>query len=105
MGPKAMERHAEQLAALGHVARLAILREVVRAGPDGVTTTELQAKVEIPWTTLNHHLDRVVDSGLVVARRDGKSVFHTADRETLHALTMLLWEDYCLQRKGPPKGR
>src|ERR1700722_964988 len=64
-----LERHAGQLAALGHVARLSILRAVVQAGPGGATTTELQERVDIPWTTLNHHLDRLVDSGLVTARR------------------------------------
>lgn len=101
---KAIERHAEQLAALGHVARLAILRAVVQAGPEGVTTTELQGQLDIPWTTLNHHLDRMVDSALVTARREGKSVFHTANYEALRALTDFLWEDCCKRGKGSTKG-
>jgi DNA-binding transcriptional ArsR family regulator len=101
---KPIERHAEQLAALGHVARLALLRAVVQAGPDGVTTTGLQEELDIPWTTLNHHLDRLVESGLVSARRDGKSVFHTADYEALRKLTDFLWEDCCKKGKGSPKG-
>lgn len=101
---KAIERHAEQLAALGHVARLALLRAVVQAGPEGVTTTGLQEVVDIPWTTLNHHLDRLVDSGLVVARRDGKSVFHTANYDALRSLTDFLWEDCCKKGKGSAKG-
>jgi ArsR family transcriptional regulator len=99
-----LERHADQLAALGHVARLSILRTVVQAGPDGATTTELQARVDIPWTTLNHHLDRLVEAGLVTARREGKSVFHTADYEALRALTDFLWEDCCKRGKGTAKG-
>jgi DNA-binding transcriptional ArsR family regulator len=90
-----LERHADQLAALGHVARLALLRAVVQAGPGGLSTTELQEKLDIPWTTLNHHLDRLVESGLVEARRDGKSVIHTADYVALRALTDFLWEDCC----------
>jgi DNA-binding transcriptional ArsR family regulator len=97
---KAIERHAEQLAALGHVARLSILRAVVQAGSQGLSTTELQERVDIPWTTLNHHLDRLVDSGLVAARRDGKFVFHTADYKALGALTDFLWEDCCKRGKG-----
>ena len=97
---KAMEQHAEQLAALGHVARLAILREVVQHGPDGITTTELQEHLDIPWTTLNHHLDRLVDAGLVLTRRDGKSVYHTADYGALQRLTDFLWEDCC--KRGKP---
>jgi DNA-binding transcriptional ArsR family regulator len=99
-----LERHAEQLAALGHVARLAILREVVQAGPEGATTTELQERVDIPWTTLNHHLDRLVGAGLVTARREGKAVVHTADYEALRALTDFLWEDCCKRGKGTAKG-
>jgi DNA-binding transcriptional ArsR family regulator len=101
---KALERHAEELAALAHVARLSILRAVVQAGPEGVTTTALQEQLDIPWTTLNHHLDRMVDSGLVAARRDGKSVIHTANYEALRALTDFLWEDCCKKGKGSPKG-
>jgi DNA-binding transcriptional ArsR family regulator len=101
---KTAERHAEQLAALGHVARLSILRAVVQAGPDGLTTTELQERLDIPWTTLNHHLDRIVDAGLIEARRDGKSVFHTANYTALRALTDFLWEDCCKNGKGSAKG-
>jgi DNA-binding transcriptional ArsR family regulator len=100
---KALERHAEQLASLGHVARLSILRAVVQAGPQGVTTTELQAQLDVPWTTLNHHLDRVVEAGLVEARKDGKSVFHTANYAALRVLTDFLWEDCCKRGKGHTK--
>jgi ArsR family transcriptional regulator, arsenate/arsenite/antimonite-responsive transcriptional repressor len=98
-----IERHAEQLAALGHVARLSILRAVVQAGRAGVTTTELQERLDIPWTTLNHHLDRLVDSGLVAAHREGKSVFHTAKYDALRTRTDFLWEDCCKKGKGSPK--
>jgi DNA-binding transcriptional ArsR family regulator len=90
-----LERHAEQLAALGHVARLAVLRAVVQAGPGGLTTTQLQEKLDIPWTTLTHHVQRVVDAGLVTARKDGKSMLHTADYKALRAVTEFLWEDCC----------
>lgn len=90
-----LERHAEQFGALGHPARLGILRHIVQGGPDGTTTTELQAKLDIPWTTLNHHLDRLVAAGLVATRRDGKFALHTAAYEVLRALTDFLWEDCC----------
>jgi ArsR family transcriptional regulator len=88
-------RHAEQLGALGHVARLAVLRAVVQAGPEGLSTTALQEKLAIPWTTLTHHVQRVVDAGLVTARKEGKAVLHTADYKALRALTDFLWEDCC----------
>jgi DNA-binding transcriptional ArsR family regulator len=90
-----LERHATEFAALGHVARLRVLRAVIQAGPQGITTTELQERVDIPWTTMNHHLDRLVDAGLVLARREGKAVVHTADYEALQRLTDFLWQDCC----------
>jgi ArsR family transcriptional regulator len=99
-----IERHADQLAALGHVARLSLLRAVVQAGAEGMSTTELQERLDIPWTTLNHHLDRLVDAGLVAVRREGKSVFHTADYQALRAVTDFLWEDCCKRGKGAVKG-
>jgi ArsR family transcriptional regulator, arsenate/arsenite/antimonite-responsive transcriptional repressor len=90
-----LERHADQLGALGHPARLAILRHVVQVGPKGINTTELQEKLSIPWTTLNHHLDRLVSSSLVEAKREGRVSLHTADFAELKALTEFLWKDCC----------
>jgi len=90
-----VERHAEQFGALGHPARLALLRQIVHAGLGGVTTTDLQAKLDLPWTTLNHHLTRLVSAGLVHAERDGKFAYHTADYGALKALTDFLWDDCC----------
>jgi ArsR family transcriptional regulator len=99
-----LDKHAEQLGALGHPARLGILRYVVQGGPEGITTTDLQAKLDIPWTTLNHHIDRLVAAGLVATRRDGKFAFHTADYAALRTLTDFLWEDCCKGGKGSAKG-
>jgi DNA-binding transcriptional ArsR family regulator len=90
-----LERHAAQLDALGHPARLAILRHVVQAGPNGVSTTEIQEHLKVPWTTLHHHLTRLVASGLLGARREGKLALHTADFGALKALTDFLWKDCC----------
>ena len=101
---KLLDRHALQFAALGHPARLSIVRAVVQSGPDGITTTDLQGKLDIPWTTLNHHLDRLLDAGLVMARRDGKFAFHTADYRALRALTDYLWEDCCRGGERAGKG-
>ncbi len=43
---KAIERHASELAALGHVARLSILLALVQAGDKGMTTTALQDRLD-----------------------------------------------------------
>lgn len=94
MGTK-LERHAEQLGALGHPVRLAIVRFVVRAGPEGAAAGAIQAHVDLPASTLSHHLKRLADSGLVTTRGEGTFRFYAADYAALRALTDYLWEDCC----------
>src|SRR5437762_9294915 len=99
---RSLKTMAAQLGALGHPARLAILRQVVEAGPEGVTTTGLRRRLGIPWTTLNHHLDRLVASRLLRSRRKGRLAVNTADYRALSSLTDFLWKDCC--RSGRPGG-
>jgi DNA-binding transcriptional ArsR family regulator len=92
--------HAEQLGALGHPVRLAVLRHVVQAGPEGSPAGEIQAKVDVPASTLSHHIDRLVRTGLLEARRDGTYIYYSAVFAALRALTDYLWEDCCKGGKG-----
>jgi ArsR family transcriptional regulator len=100
---KKLEQHAEQLAALGHPARLGILRYVVQGDPEGTAAGDIQAKLEIPASTLSHHLDRLTSSGLLSSRRDGTFIYYRADYEQLRVLTDFLWEDCCKRGKGGSK--
>jgi ArsR family transcriptional regulator len=90
-----LERHAEQLGALGHPSRLSILRYVVQGGVEGTPAGEVQSRLAIPASTLSHHLERLTASGLLKARRDGTYIYYAANFEALHALTAYLWEDCC----------
>ncbi|MFO0667431.1 MAG: metalloregulator ArsR/SmtB family transcription factor [Polyangiaceae bacterium] len=94
MGKK-LDGHAEQLAALGHPVRLAIVRHVVQAGAEGAAVGEIQAKLDVPASTLSHHLDRLARTGLVASRREGTFLFYSPVFPALRALTDYLWEDCC----------
>jgi DNA-binding transcriptional ArsR family regulator len=98
-----LERHAEQLGALGHPIRLSILRYVVQGGADGTAAGEIQSKLDIPASTLSHHLDRLASAGLITARREGTFIYYSAEYEVLKGLTDYLWED-CCKRGSPAKG-
>lgn len=100
MTTKRLERHAEQLGALGHPVRLSILRYVVQGQPDGTPAGEIQAKLDIPASTLSHHLERLASAGLLTSRRDGTFIFYRANYDELKALTSYLWEDCCKRGKG-----
>jgi ArsR family transcriptional regulator len=95
-----LERHAEQLSALGHPVRLKILRFTVQAGATGVAAGEIQGHVDLPASTLSHHLKRLVDSGVLSTRSEGTFHYYAADYAALRGLTDYLWEDCCKRGKG-----
>lgn len=93
--PSKLERHADQLSALGHPVRLSILRFVVQSGQGGVAAGEIQSHVDMAASTLSHHLKRLVEAGLLSTRSEGTFHFYTAVFPALRALTDYLWEDCC----------
>jgi DNA-binding transcriptional ArsR family regulator len=97
--PSKIERHAEQLAALGHVVRLAIVRFVVQSGTEGASAGEIQDHVDLPASTLSHHLKRLVDAGMLVTRSEGTFHYYAADYAALRGLTDYVWEDCCKRGK------
>jgi ArsR family transcriptional regulator len=98
--PSKVERHAEQLSALGHPVRLQILRFVVQAGADGAPAGDIQSHVDLPASTLSHHLKRLVDAGMLTSRSEGTFHYYAADYVSLRALTDYVWEDCCKRGKG-----
>jgi DNA-binding transcriptional ArsR family regulator len=98
--PSKLDRHAEQLSALGHPVRLGILRFVVQSGAEGIAAGEIQAHVDMPASTLSHHLKRLVDAGLLRSRSEGTFHYYSAEYTALRALTDYLWEDCC--KRGKP---
>ncbi len=95
-----LDRHAEQLAALGHPVRLSILRYVVQGGDAGTAAGDIQGHVDVPASTLSHHLKRLVDADLLRARSEGTYHYYSAAYDSLRALTDYLWEDCCKRGKG-----
>jgi len=97
-----LDRHAEQLSALGHPVRLQILRFAVQAGPEGAAAGDIQGHVDLPASTLSHHLKRLVDAGVLSLRTAGTFHYYAAQYAALRALTDYLWEDCC--KRGAKNG-
>lgn len=100
--PSKLDTHALQLSALGHPVRLKILRFVVQAGTEGASAGSIQARVELPASTLSHHLKRLVEAKILSSRGEGTFHYYAADYGSLRALTDYLWEDCC--KHGPKSG-
>lgn len=96
-----LERHAEQLSALGHPTRLAIVRFLVQGGAEGTAAGEIQTHVDLPASTLSHHLKRLADAGLITSRSEGTFHYYRPEFSTIRALTDYLWEDCC--KRGQSK--
>jgi DNA-binding transcriptional ArsR family regulator len=95
-----LDHHAEQLSALGHPARLQILRFVVQGETNGTAAGDIQAHIDLPASTLSHHLKRLSSAGLLRSRNEGTFVFYSADYNALRMLTDYLWEDCCKRGKN-----
>ena len=89
------DQAARSLAALGSSTRLRVFRTLVRVGSDGLNVGALQAKLEIPGSTLAHHLSALVQAGLVVQERQGREVVSRVDYLAMHRLLAFLTEECC----------
>ena len=89
---------ADALAALGHEARLAIFRALVRAGDAGLPVHQIQERLGgMPRSTLAHHLQMLVQAGLVAQRKVGAEVVNHADFSAMRELVAYLTEECCVE--------
>lgn len=86
---------ATAFAALGSEHRLAILRRLVRAGPDGIPMGTLGDSVGITGSVLTHHLKQLVSAGLVVQQRDGRRILCAVDYDQIRAVSDYLLQECC----------
>ncbi len=87
---------ANALAALGNPVRLQMYRTLVRAGRSGLNISDLQTHLEdVPRSTLNHHLGKLTQAGLVEQHKDGSSVFNYASFSTMDTLVTYLTDECC----------
>lgn len=91
-----IETAAAQLEALGNATRLTIYRTLVRAGDNGLPVGKLQLKLDIPASTLSHHLKRLVDVGLVAQERQATTLITRANYPGMNALIGYLADECCV---------
>lgn len=86
---------AKKLAELGHETRLAIYRHLVKSGTTGLAVSELQKELDIPASTLSHHINRLIQAGLMQQHREGRVLRCVACFPELDALMSYLVEECC----------
>jgi ArsR family transcriptional regulator len=97
---KNVTRYAARFAAMGTEARLRIMQLLLTAHPEGLVAGELQSELDIPGSTLSHHLDKLRNEGLVRVQREGTFLRYTASTEALQELLQFLYAECCTRNKA-----
>ena len=93
-------KYADMFSAMGTEARLRIMQLLLTAHPEGLVVGEIQEELEIPNSTLSHHLDKLRNEGLVEVSREGTFLRYTANTEALQELLQFLYAECCTRNKA-----
>jgi len=93
-------KYADMFSAMGTVPRLRIMQALLSAHPEGLVVGDIQEELEIPGSTLSHHLDKLKNEDLVRVRRESTFLRYTANLEALQELLQFLYAECCTRNKA-----
>src|SRR5690348_18269419 len=93
-------KYADMFSAMGTEARLRIMQLLLSAHPDGLVVGEIQEELDIPNSTLSHHLDKLKNEDLVQVQRESTFLRYTANTETLQELLQFLYAECCTRNQA-----
>jgi DNA-binding transcriptional ArsR family regulator len=93
-------RCADMFSAMGAEPRLRIVRLLLSAHPEGLVVGEIGSELNIPASTLSHHLDKLKNEDLVRVRREGTFLWYTANTDALQDLLSFLYAECCTRNKA-----
>ena len=83
------------LAALAQENRLDVFRLLVQAGADGLPAGRIAERLGLAAPTLSFHLAQLKHAGLILMRRNGRSLIYAANYKGMNALMAYLTENCC----------
>jgi ArsR family transcriptional regulator len=92
-------KFADMFSAMGTEPRLRIMQLLLSAHPDGLVVGELQSELDIPNSTLSHHLDKLRSEDLVLVRRESTFLRYSANTEALQEVLQFLYAECCTRNK------
>ena len=95
-----MPRYADMLSAMGTESRLRIMQLLLAAHPNGLVVGQIGDELEIPGSTLSHHLEKLKNEDLVKVRREGTFLWYSANTESLQELLGFLYAECCTRNKA-----
>lgn len=91
-------RALEAFQALSQETRLAALRLLVQAGPNGLPAGFIADRLAVQPSTLSTHLAILERAGLVASRRQQRHIFYSAQYAGLRQLIAFMMQDCCQGR-------
>jgi DNA-binding transcriptional ArsR family regulator len=92
-------RYADMFSAMGTEPRLRVMQLLLSAHPEGLVVSEIQEELDIPNSTLSHHLEKLKAENLVRVRRESTFLRYTANTEALQELLQFLYAECCTRNK------
>ncbi|MGA2717657.1 MAG: metalloregulator ArsR/SmtB family transcription factor [Candidatus Acidiferrales bacterium] len=86
--------------AMGTEPRLRIMQLLLSAHPEGLVVGDIQQELEVPNSTLSHHLDKLKNEGLVNVQRESTFLRYTANTEALQEILRFLYAECCTRNKA-----
>ena len=68
--------------------------------PDGLVVNEIQEELDIPSSTLSHHLEKLKNEGLVSVQRESTFLRYTANTAALQEILRFLYAECCTRSKA-----
>lgn len=93
-------QYADMFSAIGNEQRLRIMQLLLTAHPEGLVVGEIQEELDIPNSTLSHHLDKLKTEGLVNIKRQGTFLRYTANAEALQEILQFLYAECCTRNQA-----
>lgn len=93
-------RYADMFSAMGTEPRLRIVQLLLTAHPEGLVVGEIQEELDIPNSTLSHHLDKLKAEELVTVKRESTFLRYRANTEVLQELLRFLYAECCTRNKA-----
>lgn len=91
--------YADMFSAIGTEARLRILRLLLSAHPHGMVVGDILAELDIPQSTLSHHLEKLRHEELVTVQREGTFLRYAANTDALAELLGFLYAECCTRNQ------
>jgi ArsR family transcriptional regulator, arsenate/arsenite/antimonite-responsive transcriptional repressor len=99
-GPSDVNRYADMFAAMGAEPRLRILRLLLSAHPHGLVVGEIGSELQMPGSSLSHHLEKLKNEELVSVKRESTFLRYSANTDALQELLGFLYAECCTRNRA-----